>query len=71
MCNGGIEEVASLGVDDALGLACAAGGVQHEEHVLTGHGLRRTQCGLPRHCLEGGGESNDTLLTTRTLNVKL
>ena len=42
-------------MDDALRLACAAGGVEHEEHVFTVQGLRGTGGRLLLHCLGGGG----------------
>ena len=46
-------------MDDALGLASAAGGIEHEEHVFTVQGLRRTNGRLLLHRLAGrrrGGE---------------
>lgn len=52
VCESSKQEIASLGMNQALGLACTAGCVEKEQHVFAVHGNWLTVCILLHHLLQ-------------------
>lgn len=53
VCQGSVQQVACLCMDESLGCPGTPRGVEHEEHVLAAHAFGGTHRGLLGHLLEG------------------